>query len=267
MEIKDKNIKTIFWCSLAFLALLIINFLFVEKITCDSVRIFFATLVSTVATVLLANVLWELLAKKNFANSLLDLVKISENISKSGIDTVYVDFRDINWNEEFKNTKSFTAAFTYAYSWRNTYQNAIERYAGSSKRRKSMRIVVPDPEDPNCMKELDRRFNSETGATRKKIEDCIKYFKDIGANVYLYKGTLQSSYYMLDKVSIMSFFPHAKEKGSVPAIRASKSGNMYAYISKDLDSLISQSERVQDITINIDADGNRTVSIRRDRNE
>ena len=50
---------------------------------------------------------------------LLKQVRISENIAQSGIDSVYVDFRDIDWKKEFENTKSFTAAFVYAYSWRS----------------------------------------------------------------------------------------------------------------------------------------------------
>ena len=89
---------------------------------------------------------------------------------------------------------------------------------------------------------------------------------DLGATVYLYSGTLQASYYKMDKDCIMSFFTHTKEKGTVPALRAAKNGNMYNYISKDLDSLISRSSRVTSIKIEIE-NGARTVLIRRKSNE
>jgi len=233
-----------------------------DKIQNDSWRIFTITISSTVATVILANVLWEVIAKDNFAKSILEQVKISENIAQSGIDSVYMDFRDIDWSKELRNTKTFTAAFIYAYSWRSNNDIYLKKFASKTSRSKKMNIIVPNPEIPAIMSDLDRRFNFENGDTKKKVEDCIKYFFDLGATVYLYNGTLQASYYKMDKECIMSFFAHTKEKGIVPALKATKNGNMYKYISTDLDSLIIQSSRVIDINIDI-LHGTRSVSIRR----
>ena len=115
MKITNKNVWTILISLALFLGFMAINFFGLNKISNDAIRLFSLTLSSTVATVILANVLWEVIAKENFAKSLLNQVKISENIAKSGIDTVYMDFRDIDWKTEFENTKGFTAAFVYAY--------------------------------------------------------------------------------------------------------------------------------------------------------
>ena len=92
MKITNKNIWTILISLGCFLIIMILNFCVVDKISNDSLRIFLLTLLSTIATVILANVLWEVIAKDNFAKSILEQVKISENIAQSGIDTVYVDF-------------------------------------------------------------------------------------------------------------------------------------------------------------------------------
>ena len=266
MKITNKNIWTILISVVVFLVLMVINFCGLERIQNDALRILLLTISSTVATVVLANVLWEVIAKENFAKSMLDQVKISENIAKSGIDAVYVDFRDIDWKKEFKNTKSFTAAFVYAYSWRSNNDTAIREFASKNSRRKKMRIIVPDPENNSIMSDLDRRFNFECGETRKRVEDCIKYYCDLGITVYVFEGTLQSSYYLMDQVGIMSVFTHSKGKGAVPALKANKTGNMYKYINDDLNALIKRSCRVTGISIEIE-DGVRTTTIRRVSNE
>ena len=123
-----------------------------------------------------------------------------------------------------------------------------------------MKIIVPDPENRDIMSDLDRRFNFESGETRKRVEDCIKYYCDLGVSVYVFEGTLQASYYLMDQVGIMSFFTHSKEKGTVPALKANKSGNMYKYIHEDIASLLNRSCKVTKISIEI-IDGGRKTTI------
>lgn len=266
MKITNNNVWTIIICLALFLGLMLVNFFGLNKIPNDAIRILSLTISSTIATVILANVLWEVIAKENFANSLLKQVKISENIAKSGIDAVYVDFREIDWAKEFENTKSFTAAFVYAYSWRSNNDSIIRGFTSKRSFRKKTRIIVPDPEVDTIMSDLDRRFNFENGETRRRIEDCIKYFIDLGVAVYVFEGTLQSSYYLMDKVGVMSFFTHSKEKGTVPALKAVNTGNMYKYINSDLQAMLSRSSRVTSISIDI-IDGIRKTTIRRTDNE
>ena len=260
MKITNRNIVTNIICVISFLIFMALNFFVISKISNDTVRNFLSILFSTIATVLLANVLWEGIAKENFARSLLKQVRISENIAQSGIDSVYVDFRDIDWKKEFENTKSFTAAFVYAYSWRSHNEKSIKDFTAKSTHRKNMKIIVPDPENGDIMSDLDRRFNFESGETRKRVEDCIKYYCDLGVSVYVFDGTLQASYYLMDQVGIMSFFTHSKEKGTVPALKANKSGNMYKYIREDIASLLNRSCKVTKISIEI-IDGVRKTTI------
>lgn len=62
------------------------NFFGISRIGNDAIRIFLFSLSSTIATVILASVLWEVIAKENSAKSLHNQVKISENNTKSEID-------------------------------------------------------------------------------------------------------------------------------------------------------------------------------------
>lgn len=263
---ENKNIITIFICISVFIALMIVVVILLPLISNDGLRVFLQTLFSTIATVFLANGAWEWIAKERFADSILKMVRISENIAKSGIDSVYIDFNDINWKNEFANTNSFTAAFVYAYSWRNHNDTAIRSFAKRKKHRQQMRIIVPDPQNCDVISDLDRRFRFAKGETKKRIEECIQYYYTLGATVYLFEGTLQSSYYLMDKTGIMSFFSHSKIKGTVPAIKASKNGNMYKYIQTDIESLISRSSKVIGCSTEI-KDGESVVTIEREKNE
>ena len=259
----NKNTITIIICLAVFIILMLIVVFALSWIKCDGLRIFVQTILSTIATVSLANVAWEVIAKKRFADSLLNQVKISQNIAKSGIDSIYIDFHDIDWKHEFANTNSFTAAFVYAYSWRSQNDATIKEFVKKRKHRQKMRIIVPDPEIDEVVSDLDRRFGFETGKTKMNIEDCIKYYCDLSVPVYLFEGTLQASYYLMDKTALMSFFSHTKAKGTVPAIKANLHGNMYEYIKGDVDALVSRSDKVKSITIEINKDG-RKVKLERE---
>lgn len=241
------NIVTTLLSIIIFLILLIIVVFILPYIPLEGLRIFLETLLSTVATVFLANGVWELIAKKRFSESLFEKVKMSENIVKSGIDSVYIDFHSINWREEFEKTDSFTAVFVYAYSWRQHNDNTIRAFAKKRKHRQRLRIIVPDPDNVEVMSEFDRRFRYSNGVTKQKVEKCIQYYYDLGASVFLFSGSLQASYYLMDKSGIMSFFSHSAVKGSVPAIRANKNGNMYNYLRKEVDAILSQSRKVKSI--------------------
>lgn len=263
VSISKENQSTLFIGLITFILLMVLNFWIVPLIPISGLKVFLQTLLSTIATVILAGVLWEILAKERFAKSLLNQVGIKENIAQSGIDTVYLDFQKIKWDEEFEDTKSFTAAFVYAYTWRNDNNSVIRSFATENASR--MTIIVPDPKNNENVSDLARRFNYTNKKTKELIEDCIKYFFDLGASVYVFEGTLQSSYYFMDKSAIMSVFPHTIEKGliSAPAIKTNCNGKMYEFIQDDLHCLKQRSEKVTYINIDITED-KRTVTMRKE---
>lgn len=205
-------------------------------------------LLSTVVTVLVANVLWEVIAKQRFANHMLELARISENIAKSGIDAVYIDFNKINWDDEFRKTREFRAVFTYAKTWRESHRRDIEEFVKTHKKHNNnspMTIVVPNIFNETIMGEFDRRFNVPKGRTKEQIEDSILFFYNMGADVYLFDESLHASYYITDQAAFMSFFRHSHEKGYVPALRAEKNGEFYKYIQKEYETILSNSKKVK----------------------
>lgn len=94
---------------------------FIPMITSDEqIKLFLTTIVSTIGAAFLVNFLWEIFAKKRFAESIFEVAKISKNIQQSGVDHIDTDFSSINWKNELLKTHNFTAIFTYAQTWRNS---------------------------------------------------------------------------------------------------------------------------------------------------
>lgn len=98
----------------------------IPMITSDEqVQLFFTTIVSTIGAAFLVNFLWEIFAKKRFAESIFEAARISKNIEQSGVDHIDTDFSSISWKAELSKTHNFTAIFTYAQTWRNSNRVAI----------------------------------------------------------------------------------------------------------------------------------------------
>lgn len=64
----------------------------IPQITNTQMQLFFTTVISTIGAAFLVNFLWEIFAKKRFAESVLEMAKISKNIEQSGVDHIDIDY-------------------------------------------------------------------------------------------------------------------------------------------------------------------------------
>lgn len=226
----------------------------IPKITDEQVRLFFSTIVSTIGAAFLVNFLWEIFAKRRFAESIFETAKISKNIEQSGVDHIDTDFSSINWKDEFSKTHNFTAIITYAQTWRNSNRVAIQNF--TKKKKNKFTVIMPDYENDDIMAELDRRFNYSPGKTRGLIEDAIIDYSGLGAKVYLFNKGLQATYYVMDNVALMAFFKHSPGRATVPYVRAESTGSFYDYIVSEQTAILSASVSV---SVTTDAGGNKTI--------
>ena len=259
-KLKNRNWKIICLCVFSFLLLFAVVVFGVDKIPHDGVRIFLSTLLSTVATVLLANVLWEFIAKESFASSLMEIVSISKNIADSGVEAVYVDFLEINWKKLLQESKTLCVVVTYATTWRESNRSHLRNFL--KEKGNKLTVILPDPEIQPNLDEYGRRFNLSPMEVKKRIEDSVLEFYQMGAHVYLYPGTMSASYYIFDNVGIMSFYNHQKKKSTVPAIKAERHGKLYSFLDQEIQSLKSQSAKVETVTSG-SSDSGRIIKIGR----
>ena len=78
------------------------------------------------ATIAFFSGAWEAHSKRAFAKEVLELAGVSDNYVESGIQNVYKEFTDINWNELLSNAKNAVFFFSYAYSWRSNNRTALK---------------------------------------------------------------------------------------------------------------------------------------------
>lgn len=241
-DLTKGNLFTILISVLAtFLSYVCVVFLF-PMIADEQLKLFLSTIVSTIGAAFLVNVLWEIFAKKRFADSIFEVAKISQNIEKSGVDRIDTDFSAIDWKAELSHTHNFTAIFTYAQTWRNSNRVAIRQY--TRKRRNKFTVIMPDYENNEIMAEFDRRYHYASGKTRELIREAILDYVDMGANVYLCDISLQATYYVMDNIAFMAFFKHSPGKATVPYIRAESSGSVYKYILTEKNAILNVSKKV-----------------------
>ncbi|MBV1756500.1 MAG: hypothetical protein KMY55_01530 [Dethiosulfatibacter sp.] len=205
-------------------------------------KITILSFLATVQSLLIALILWEIIAKKSFAEELLLLSSISSNINKSGIEYVYVNFLEIDWREVLERANELTVVMTYGKTWRDSNRDALEKFHNEGGR---IKIYLPDFHYDEISDELDRRFSYEKGKTKSLIHDTCEAFCDLNADIFYYKGTFQNSYYLVDDISYMSFFNHHKEKKTVPAIKAVKGGTIYSYVSDEIAAISKNSVKRQ----------------------
>ena len=226
----------------------------IPQITNTQMQLFFTTVISTIGAAFLVNFLWEIFAKKRFAESVLEMAKISKNIEQSGVDHIDIDFSSINWQAELTKTHNLTAIFTYAQTWRNSNRVTIQRF--TAKRKNRFTVIMPDYENKDIMAEFDRRYNYEDGKTSELIKEAVMDYCELGAKVYLFNKSLQATYYIMDNVALMAFFKHSPGKSTVPYIRAESSGSFYDYIIAEKRAILNDSVSVSVIT---DVQGNKKI--------
>lgn len=209
----------------------------------DNWRIFIVTILSTSATVLIANIAWEVIVKKNFARDVVELTGLSENIRESGIELVLENFSDMDsdWESILASAKSIVAVFSYSVTWgRNQAKNLKKAHDCGC----SFTVILPNYNEEEVIRNLKFRFGTENDV-RQKIVDAIAVYSELGASVRLYNGAFTTSYYLVDDIGIIAPFNHQKAVGGhspqVPVVKAVKSGFIYDFISKEVSSIMENS--------------------------
>lgn len=217
-----------------------------EWVDFNELRMVMISFISTVLSLAVVFVFWEVGGKRSFAKDILDLAKMSNNIVDSGIEYFYEDFKQIEWEKELKYKKNLKVAFSYGYTWTNDNRQTLEKFIEDGG---TLQVFLPDYKDNKIISCLAERFpnpedNEDYTAednVRNKIKGSIVSFKKLGATIYLYNGTYQSTYYLYDDTGIMASFNHKKTKSYVPAIKAKQGGQLFNFIKSEINVINEQS--------------------------
>lgn len=203
----------------------------------------------SLATIAFLSGAWEAHSKRAFAKEVLELAGVSNNYVESGIQNVYKEFTDINWNELLSKTQNAVFFFTYAYSWRSNNRTALK---AAHEQGTKITVILPDYKSKIITDALDMDFHYGAYATEgsedknkssaQLIKEAAEYFLKLDATVLIYPGNIKTTYYLMDDKCIYAPFKHSKEKSSVPSILCCEGGTFFEFCKRDIESIIEQSE-------------------------
>lgn len=201
-----------------------------------------STILSNAIIIIVVNVIWELFAKKALISEMMDMTKLSNAFSSSGIKSVDMDFQSINWDNVLNSSNQLTIFMVYGRTWRKHNQTAINKFINNKN--KKLTIILPNLKDEALMREFDRRFGYTKGETKELIQGCINSFKDKETvKIFLYDNTFTSSYYLTENEAYMSFFRHSKSGNNVPVITAINNKNgFYDFVRQEIETIKQNSK-------------------------
>ena len=257
---KDNSTKTLFRAAMFLIFCLICLLVNFALAYCQSLgyfreNVFYLIAINVlpaIASILGVSAVWEAFSKRSFAKEIIELSKVSNSYESSGIINVYDSFNRIKWEEKFKHAKNVTIFFSYGSSWRSENRKSLRELADNNA---NITVVLPDYNDESIIRNLNSRFQYDEFAkdgseyATKSVKDEIKrakqdFIQKYNAKVYLYKGTITSSYYLIDELCIYAPFHHSKEHLTVPAIECKIDGTWYNYCKRDIDEILKNSIEV-----------------------
>jgi len=193
------------------------------------------------------SVFWELFAKRSFLHEVVELVRISENIEESGVSRLCKDFYHTPpWAELFKDTTEFDMVVSYARTWRSMHHSHLVALGKDPKCR--IRVVLADPNCPELVAELARRYNKTHEEMLVSMNEAVReYTEFLGGGLaqfelYLSKRACLYTYYRFNDSIVVSFLPnHKVMRTERPTIILERSGVFPTIFRQDFHQLIAQS--------------------------
>ena len=201
-----------------------------------------------IATVALT-VVWDLAAKRSLLAELMAITQLAEDVKAAGIVHITSDFyRGFDWATSFEKAKEFDLLFAYGHTWRGMNQVYMQRLA--EKKDVKVRIVLPDPDDAEVVKELARRFSTEAGALRAEIQEASrsldKVFRGTDSFGLWYMPLAPVySWYRFDQTAVVAFYKHGQERTNVPSLVVEQGGTVFDFMRNEFEGLVKDGGRAR----------------------
>lgn len=191
--------------------------------------------------------LWELFSKRSFLDELLAKTGLAEDLRTVGIIGVSINpVRGPDFSKIIRSSERLDIFVCYANTWRATFEEDLKFLA--SKKNSRIRLIIPNPDNQEIMKDLAKRFNANDAATMEsRIRQAIEEYKTLFASVtntsldfsvWIHDETPVSSFYRFDRCAVITLYKHAKGRGKAPTIVAERGGALYTYIESEVDSMV-----------------------------
>lgn len=236
-------------------ALLLVGvfFLFLsEKLTYEQGYLWVKSLISNFGGLLVATlsitILWELFSKRSFLDEILERTGLADDVRSAGLRGISVNpVKGPDFTKLIREAERLDIFVCYANTWRASHEADLRYLA--SKRKARIRLIVPDPEDMEIMRDLARRFNAASDQVMsQRIKDAIQDYKtlfasagnpDLDFSVWVHHENPVTSFYRFDRLAVVTLYKHARGRGNVPTFVAERYGTLYSYVEAEIDALIA----------------------------
>jgi len=241
----SQNTKINICCLIIVSLILFIISIFIDKYTNKFLVRIFQNVLIAVSGLLGVSAVWEFIGKQSFANELLDKFNISQEIKKANLECVYDTFADVDWYNIFNEATTFKGFVSYGYTWRNNNRTYLKT-AIDNCTKENFIMVFPNFNERTIIDELNRRYGYD--GNDKNVESYIKesviWFLENGAKVYLFNGTLCTSFYLYNNHCIYPLSKHGTDKASIPVIKFKSNGVLYKHVVDDFNRILNESKEV-----------------------
>lgn len=252
--IKDMtNLKTLLVSG----GLLLLGLLFLllsELLTYPEGYLWVRSLISNFGSLLVATlsiaILWELFSKRSFLDEILERTGLADDIRTAGIRGISINpVKGPDFTKLIREAERLDIFVCYANTWRATHESDLKYLA--SKRKARIRLIVPDPDDMEIMRDLARRFGASSDQMMsQRIKDAIGDYKtlfssvgnpDLDFTVWTHHENPVTSFYRFDRMAVVTLYKHARGRGNVPTLVAERYGTLYTYVEAEIDALVKGS--------------------------
>ncbi|HYR88067.1 MAG TPA: hypothetical protein VE422_28570 [Terriglobia bacterium] len=189
--------------------------------------------------------LWDLFSKRAFLSELLATTQLAEDITEAGIGAITSDFyRGIDWPTLFGSTSDLDVFFTYGSTWRGSNRVDLQRFA--KKKGARVRVVLPDPENPEVVAELAHRFRQTPDEVKRRIEGAKRDFEEIfdqaQAEFSLWFLPLAPVYsvYGFGSLVVITFYNHGRGKMlDIPTFVGRQGGTLHQFVTEEFEDLVA----------------------------
>ena len=208
-----------------------------------------ALFVGTVAVAML----WELWGKRALLDEVLAKVRLAEQVRAAGLVSISSSFHGNGWDWQtlLSTTNQLDIFFAYGRTWRRMCQSHLVELAarGHSK----IRVVLPDPEDDVSIRSMADRFETTPDELKTQICEAKEFFQSLlpedtslreNVTVWFRRGTTLFSFYILDKVAVITLYAHTFESFGPtvksPTLIISKGGWMFDWLQDEFNRMVQE---------------------------
>ena len=161
------------------------------------------------------------------------------SLQSSGLLELQLDFyKKVDWSNLLSASSEIDLFFTYARSWRRQLTKELNALSSRPVR---LRVLLPDtsPGNTTAISEIAKRAGDTEANIVAYIDDAIKYYKGIGAEVWCCDQAQLFTSYRFDDVVVAAMYNHRRgHAATLPVLVCEAGGELFDFFREDFEYML-----------------------------